>query len=225
MTKMKIRNLITIILCAVLFVSCTAQSGTVQEPDSDNGRTEILKELQEVPEELLNAKKGSTRIGLTAILLAWPRGTDEELYSYPDGSPTPNYKKALDASYPNRKNWGPGPKSGACCDVYVGTVVRTAGYASDFPRGWDEQIDYLRTSDKFEQVPYSGDLSALQSGDIILYKRKSGGKHVLIFVEIEGKPYIAESQYEKYFGYIGSNTKKIRKYSNKKWIEVYRATR
>ena len=47
----------------------------------------MLKDLQEVPEELLKAKDGPTRIALTALLLAWPRGTDKPVYSYPDGSP------------------------------------------------------------------------------------------------------------------------------------------
>jgi hypothetical protein len=220
---MKIRKLLILLIAALLLVSCTAQPEPA--PSDNQGRQDVLKELSEVPEDLLNAKDGPTKITLTAILLTWPRGTDKAVYSYPDGSPTDNFKKAIDAVYPNRSSWSDAPRAGASCDVFVGTVVRTSGYDPDYPRGWDDQYDYLQTSKKWTQVPYSGDLSALKDGDIILYKRNSGRKHTCIFVEIEGKPYLAEAQIKKYFGYLNSGNKKVRQFSNKQVLVVYRAVK
>ena len=224
---MKIRKLAIVLLCVLLLASCTAQSVSSDQGTNTSNRSSknVLKELQEVPEELLNAKDGPTKIALTAILLAWPRGTDKPVYSYPDGSPTPNFQKAIDAVYPNRNSWSAAPRSGASCDVFVGTVIRTSGYDLDYPRGWDDQYDYLQNTKKFVQVPYSGDLSTLQDGDIILYKRNSGRKHTCIFVEIDGKPYLAEAQIKRYFGYLNSGNKKVRQFSNKKILEVYRAAK
>ena len=222
---MKIRNLIFVLLCTLLLASCTAKPGPATSTDNNTRQRDVLKELQEVPEELLKAKDGPTKIALTAILLAWPRGTDKPTYSYPDGSPTPNFMKAIDAVYPDRSSWSDAPRAGASCDVFVGTVMRTSGYDPDYPRGWDDQYEYLQTSKKFVQVPYSGDLSQLQDGDIILYKRHSGRKHTCIFVEIDGKPYLAEAQIKKYFGYLNSGNKKVRQFSNKKILNVYRAAR
>lgn len=223
----KTRKLTIVLLCLLMLASCTAQPGPSAPGNNSSNRSnkDVLKDLQEVPEELLKAKDGPTRIALTALLLAWPRGTDKPVYSYPDGSPTQNFQKAIDAVYPNRSSWSAAPRAGASCDVFVGTVIRTSGYDPDYPRGWDDQYEYLQASDRFVQVPYSGDLSTLQDGDIILYLRNSGRKHTCIFVEVDGKPYLAEAQIKKYFGYLNPGNKKVRQFSNKKILNVYRAAK
>ena len=160
----------------------------------------------------------------TALSLAWPRGTSSSVYSYSGGSPTPNFVNALNTVYPDRSNWSAAPKAGASCDVFVGTTVRTSGYDPYYPRGWDDQYSYLQASDKWVRIAYSGSLSTLQSGDIILYKRSSGGCHTCIYVEIDGTPYLAEAQISRNYGYLNSSTSKIQKFSDKKLLVVYRAT-
>lgn len=221
----RLRQLLVTVICAVLLASCTAQPGSTASEKERTAAKNVLSELGDVPEELLNAVDGPTKITLTAMLLAWPRGTEKPVYSYPDGSPTENFKKALDAVYPNRDSWSDGPKLGASCDVFVGTVVRTSGYDLDYPRGWDEQYEYLQTSRKWTRVKYSGDLNTLENGDIIIYMRKSGRKHTCIFLNIDGKPYLAEAQIRKYFGYLNPGNKKVRQFSNKRVLSVYRATK
>lgn len=226
--RMKFRSIIAILITAILLTSCAAQPGAAPDADQNNeGRPakDVLKELKDVPEDLLKAKDGPTRIALTAILLTWPLGTEKSAYSYPDGSATDNFKKAIDAAYPNRGKWSDAPRKGASCDVFVGTVVRTSGYDPDYPRGWDDQYPYLQKSDKWTKVPYSGDLSELKDGDIIIYKRKSNRKHTCIYVQIDGKPYLAEAQIKRYFGYLNPGNKKVRQFSNKKILEAYRAVK
>ena len=160
----------------------------------------------------------------TALSLAWPAGTSSSTFDYSGGAPTAAFTAALNAAYPNRSNWSTAPRKGASCDVFVGTTVRTSGYDPNYPRGWDEQYDYLQKSDKWVRIAYSGDLSKLQSGDIVLYKRDSGGCHTCIYVKIGSDDYLAEAQIEKRYGYLKSDVSKIQKFSDKKFIVVYRAT-
>lgn len=163
------------------------------------------------------------RIAQTALSLAWPIGTPTATFKYDGGSPTAAFQAAINAAYPNRSNWSKAPRLGASCDVFVGTTIRTSGYDPNYPRGWDEQYDYLPNSDKWVRIAYSGDISVLRSGDIVLYKRDSGGCHTCIFVIVNGTPYLAEAQISKYYGYMKSNISKIQKFSDKKALVVYRA--
>jgi hypothetical protein len=108
--------------------------------------------------------------------------------------------------------------------VFVGTTIRTSGYDPNYPRGWDDQYSYLQSSDKWVRIAYNGNTSVLRSGDVVLYKRDSGGCHTCIYVVENGTPYLAEAQIKKYYGYMKSNISKIKDFSNKKFIVVYRAT-
>ena len=165
-----------------------------------------------------------------ALELAWPRGTGSSTYSYSGGSATPAFRAALDQVYPQHNSWGAGPRVGASCDVFVGTVVRASGYDPDFPRGHDEQFAYLQTSPKWARVSYSGKPEELQSGDIITYIRDSGGRHTCIYYKSpDGKNNLIEAQIEKYYGYFketsdGALPSKVTKFSDKKYLRVYRPT-
>lgn len=70
----------------------------------------------------------------------------------------------------------------ASCDRSVATGVRWSGSDDTYPRGSvGEQIKYLSTSDKWQQVDWKGDKANLQPGDILL--RKSGGvSHTVMYV-------------------------------------------
>ena len=65
--------------------------------------------------------------------------------------------------------------------------------------------------------------TAFFGGEGLVMQRFSGNG--IIFVEIDGKPYLAEAQIKKYFGYLNSGNKKVRQFSNKKILNVYRAAR
>ena len=165
-----------------------------------------------------------------ALELAWPQGTSSSKYKYKGGSATAAFKKALDTYFPTHNSWSKGPKTGASCDVFVGTTIRASGYDPDYPRGFDEQWDYLKTSDKWKRINYTGDMSQLQSGDIILYIRNSGGRHTCIYYkDTNGRNCLIEAQIRKYYGYVkysedGKLANKATKFSDKKYLYVYRAT-
>ena len=142
--------------------------------------------------------------------------------AYPSGKPTKEYKAALNKVYPDRSGWGAGPKAGASCDVYVGTVIRSTGIDSDFPRGLDQQQPYLAKSSKFTCVlSLTGrDLKAsdLQDGDIITYRYNSGSGHICIWKD--GK--LKHAHLNEWYGRTTTAGSRF-KISGKKWIKVYRA--
>lgn len=143
------------------------------------------------------------RIAKKALELAWPEGTSSSKYSYRGGSPTKAFAAALDSVYPEHTRWGAGPKTGASCDVFVGTVVRSTGYDKAFPRGFDEQWPYMEKSSKWKEVEdFNRDVSSLKSGDIIVYKRTDGGKHIYIYYNTDGKEGYAEAALRSKYGMI-----------------------
>lgn len=165
---------------------------------------------------------GGERMTSTAIALAWPCGTAKGTYGK---KPTDAYKVALDQVYPEHNKWGKGAKTGASCDVFVGTVCRFSGLDPEMPRTVKTIWKHLQSHpEKWVKVPYSYKESELRSGDIIIYQPTSGTKHVLIYLNIGGKGYCAEASYPSgYYGYINTKISKLFKSSNKKIFEVYRS--
>lgn len=151
---------------------------------------------------------GATKIAQKAQALAWAKGTKKSKYAYKGGSATSNFKTALDKFYPKHKSWGAGAKTGASCDVYVGTVARSSGIDSKYPRGFDEQIKYK--SDKFTRKVYKNvkPIDVVKSGDIVLYtKNKSGSKHhTLIYAD----KLIYEAQHKKTYGHVNKSLSKLK---------------
>lgn len=141
---------------------------------------------------------------------------------YPSGVPKAAYKSALVKAYPDRSSWGKAARAGASCDVFVGTCVRAKGVDPDFPRGLKEQIPYLIKSKKFTEINYSK--SKLQPGDIVIYKRKNAGTHILIVKNT--KLHLCEANHESTYGITRTSSAAINyrlKTSNKEWIRCYRA--
>lgn len=135
---------------------------------------------------------------------------------YPTGKPKPEYKKALNKAYPDRKSWGAAPRAGASCDVFAGTSVRTSGIDKVFPRALSRQIIYLENSVKFKRVSKKN----IKSGDIIIYQRKNSTKgHICIYVK--GK--IKHAAYQKWYGRTTSNPKTMLSTKGKKFVRIYRA--
>lgn len=174
--------------------------------------------------------KAPKKIINKALELAWPQGTSASKYKYKGGAATAAFKEALDTYYPTHKSWSKGPRTGASCDVFVGTVMRACGYDPDYPRGFDEQWAYLKTSPKWKRITYTGDMSQLQTGDVILYIRNSGGRHTCIYYkDSQGRHCLVEAQIRKYYGYVktsndGTLATKATKFSDKKYLYVYRPT-
>lgn len=135
-----------------------------------------------------------------AIEYTWASGTAKSKYTYPGGDSTAAFKTALNNAYPSRSGWDAATKVGASCDVFVGTVVRNC-YDTSYPRGLEQQISYLPKCGKFTMVAdintYKS--SVLKPGDIFVYSKKAGGAHTAVYITINGKGYMAEAHYQKYY--------------------------
>ena len=112
---------------------------------------------------------------------AYAYGTKRSVYSYPKGKPKQAYKKGLQEAYGSRKGWGKQTKAGASCDVFAGTCIRCSGVDKKFPRGLDEQIPHIKKSSKWKRINPKKQ-SDLKAGDIVIYKKSTGGGHICIYI-------------------------------------------
>jgi len=127
---------------------------------------------------------GANAINDTAVEFAWPLGDPHNSSSH-SGQ---NYIVATDA-YKNAAQtvgiwYAPG---GADCSYFVGTVIAASGVDPDFPKGGSAvQADYLKDSDKWQQIPNDGsDESVLKAGDVMIVPhRGSMCEHVRIVVDL-----------------------------------------
>ena len=164
----------------IVFSSCTVRG----EPQAVNTPEQTEKDDDKEKEV---EPAGSTEIVNKAIELAWPYGTPKEVYKYEGGSPTEEFKSALDAAYPDRSDWGKKPKAGASCDVFVGTVVRSAGFDESFPRGLDDVEAHIdKYPDLWEKHSYDDPSGfELLPGDVIFQKWSTNGRsygHIMIYI-------------------------------------------
>ena len=177
------------------------------------------------PFKIVEPVKGK-KITAKAFEVCWPDGTPASSYKYSKkGSATEAYTAAIEQVYPDRSSWGKAPRKGASCDVFVGTVLRASGVDPEAPRGLDEQIPYYRNSGKYTLLPYTGDRSLLQSGDIVVFKRKAGNTHTCIYLKKDGVEYIAEANYKHTYAYLTSSATAVNsklKTGDKKYIYIYR---
>lgn len=165
---------------------------------------------------------GGERLASTAQQLAWPIGTSKSTYKK---KATPSYAAALNSAYPEHNKWKKGARTGASCDVFVGTVCRYSGIDPNMPRTVGTIWEYLpKHPEKWVKINYTYKESDLRSGDIIIYYyKKGGGKHVCMYVKINGKGYLAEANYPSgYYGFINGSKGKLFKSSDKKKFAVYR---
>ena len=153
------------------------------------------------------------KISNMARKCAWAYGTPRKKYTYPTGSPVPEFKVAINKAYPDRSGWGKQTRAGASCDVFTGTCVRASGVDTKFPRGLDDQIPYLKKSDKFTKIGIKS-ASDLKAGDIIVYTKKKGGGHICIYA---GSDKICEAGYvsKRY----GCTTKMAKSHMNPTYIK------
>ncbi len=211
MNVMRFRKLLTVTI-AVLMAMCVPAFAFAEPLD---GGTDTYN--GELP-ELQNA------IAKQAINCAYAPGTSRSVYRYHGGSPKPAYKAALSQAYGSRSGWSKQTRAGASCDVFVGTVVRTSGYDTNFPRALAKDLKYLPSSSKFKKVKLSS-VSELEPGDIFFYLRHGGGGHISVYVEIGGVGYIANAHYSGggAYGCIDQKAKSVSG-SGYKMFAIYRAT-
>lgn len=149
---------------------------------------------------------------------AWAYGTPKSKYTYPSGSATAGFKKAIEKAYPKRSTWGKQTRAGASCDVFVGTVVRASGVDTSFPRGLDGVEKHCKNNPKWQALAIK-DTSKLQAGDVVFYLYKGGG-HIYIYL---GNGYVANAHYNgKTYGIV-QKISDMRSPSNTFKFIVYRA--
>lgn len=210
----KMLSVALVLVVAVSFIPLAGLPSLSEEIYASNGAyTGILPTL---------ATPGQA-ISTTAINLAWPVGTQESKYKYRGGSATKAFKTALDAAFPKHGSWGAKASVGSSCDVFAGTVIKSCGYDPGIPRGVTEGLTYFPSHpEKWKPTGITA-VTDMKPGDVILWAKSSGTKHICIYVEINGKPYRAEAHYNSGGGMYGhispiNNYKK----SNYSFFEVYR---
>lgn len=166
------------------------------------------------------AKTSAEKICDQAKACAWPEGTAKSKYSYPGGSATAAFKAAIAKAYPNRSKWGTQTRAGASCDVFVGTVIRSTGYDTKYPRGLDGVEKHCKDNPLWKDTGIR-DLDELKPGDVVFYLYKGGG-HIYIYV---GNGKIANAHYNgKTFGIIQKLSSARKPADTMKFI-VYRAAK
>lgn len=169
---------------------------------------------------MCTTKTNAQLIGDMAIKLAWAKSTKKKKwnYSYDDdkkwtcweqlGYARP--KKILmdmaDACYSKHwdagsKKYGYGGRVFACCDKFVGLVIRASGVNKKMPTTL-EKFFTGEGFDKFKIIKTDGKKSKMKHGDIIVYRRNNGNGHTLIVVEINGKLFGAQAGLNHYFPVI-----------------------
>lgn len=135
-----------------------------------------------------------------AVEYAYKYGTPLSAYRYKGGHAKESYRNALPKLF-DRSGWGTKAKYGASCDVFVSACCRASGEAKDMPRGLKGQKPYIPKH--FEKI------KSRQHGAI-------GWKsnHVLIYVGLKGKLYVANAHHNKSGGTYGiiEGNRKMSKY-------------
>lgn len=143
-----------------------------------------------IPESNTTAKV----INSLAFNYCYPYGTAIKKYTYADGKPRAAYKEGIDQAYPNRTWKNKKAYAGACCDVFVGTVLRNAGFTG-YTHTLTKQATVLPTILEKTNVCKAADFKA---GDVGLYLKKADPEHGhtwIICELIDGSKYIANAHY------------------------------
>lgn len=169
--------------------------------------------------------EGAKLLAQTALNLAWPLGTDSSVYSYPSGSPMPEYATALDVAFGSRSSWGEQTRAGVSCDIFVATVCRYSGYDTTMERSGSKMWKCFEDTTKWQEISYDTEAD-LQSGDIIIYD-DSGSTHTFIYVVSEGQGCVAMAayNYKQYpFLKLASKSSMMKKDGRSRYA-VYRAVK
>lgn len=143
-----------------------------------------------------------------AVKFAWKKGTPKSKYRKKGGSPNPAFKTAWKKYFPTKAiNTG--------CHSFVMLVLKASGYPTmPVSKGWDDILKYLRKN--FKEIKVDFTQAQLKAGDIRVHKNDTGGHHIWIIVEIDGKLYRAEanqgSSNDRYAHINTSNSGNLKKH-------------
>ena len=150
--------------------------------------------------------------------LAYAKGTTKATYNYKTGKPKGTFTTAIKKVYGSvYSKWSKQCRMGASCDVFVGTVLRYSGCDPTWPRGLAAQI---KKSPKHMSV-----VTDIKAGDMMYYLFDGGG-HTRMIVDIDGKLYNCEANYQKNGGQYGHiDTLATAKPKNAtKMLKIFRVT-
>lgn len=140
----------------------------------------------------------------------YKKGTKKSKYAYKGGKPVAAFKKALKKFYADRSKWGAGPKAGAACDVFAGTLMRALGYKK-YPRGVTQQMKTTSSSLKVHKKKNTTAYSIIKElGKAGTYKVEydidSSRKHTLFYSD----GLIYEAQLDKTYPHINESLSKLK---------------
>lgn len=151
-----------------------------------------------------------------AFRMCYPYGTPEKKYKYSTGKPRKAYSIGIDKAFPDHKKWkNDKQKKGACCDIFVGTCLRLVGIK--VPK---DLADQLVKMPKMKSLKSNGHHLAkdFRMGDVVQRGRKDKSGHTwIVFEDIHGKRYIANSHYKKLHGTYAVMDAKPKNIVTSKW--------
>lgn len=141
-----------------------------------------------------------------ALKLAWPADTKASKYKYPGGDGVAAWREYYNSVYPKKNQTSP-TKKGASCSVWVASVLMHAGLVSyDDPyRSEDTLLETLSKDKDWEEIKTDDGGKAqsnYQPGDVVFVKSSDGASHVMMYVEVNDKGYIAQANANKEYGHL-----------------------
>lgn len=171
------------------------QSSTTTKPTTTPSKVETSTKKNYsgiFPSENTNTKI----INGLAYRMCYPYGTPEKKYTFKDGKPTQAYKDGIDKAYPNHSEWpNKRQKAGACCDIFVGTVLGLIGIKvkKDLK---DQLVDMPKMTSQLKSNGHCK-ASEFKLGDIVQRGRKDKSGHTWVVCElVNGNKYVANSHYK-----------------------------
>ena len=184
--------------------SKAVQKMTGAKVDGDFG-VESVKKLQqwvnkqnahEVPETPSNPEiepyKGTLpelppKTAKIAVECCYAYGTSVKKYMYKGGKPKKAYVKRLNEAWKNRSGWKyPKSRAGASCDVFVGVVLKCAGYKNAV-HAMAKFVNWCKRNLTKVSKPKNGDILTRTN-------------HIMIFVQLKGKDLFANAHYSLHGG-------------------------
>ena len=148
--------------------SVLALAKTAKVEASNNGANAVLNRC----ETSRTGNYDNSSIARAAISIAWDNMEQSLL-----NNGTEVYKKVKELIFPN-------DQYNQSCDRSAATAIRWSGADDDFPVGAvEQQLAYLQTSDKWEEVQWNQDVSKLQPGDVFIrWEPSPGVQHIMIYL-------------------------------------------
>ena len=128
----------------------------------------------------------------TAVNLVYKDGDTTDRPARTDSAGNPVY---LSTAYINAANWSSDTEY-TDCGRFVGIVMRTSGADTSYPEvGTSTMLNYVKNSGKYNIIDFTGDISVLQPGDILV---RNGHTALWIGLNEDNKKVAQASLYTDY---------------------------